>query len=135
MTDERAVPLDDEEQNNRCRALEMMVLLRALLDATWRESDVAHWRTDTPQDQRNVVSRVHALQIHRSAARTWLLAPDNAQHVAEIAERAGLPDGMIGDLVRRFVRDREDPAPLHSLYYMMADRPGSKRFDFGVHFV
>lgn len=129
MIDERAV-LDEDEQVARCRALEMMVLLRALLDAAWKESDIAH-RMDTPQNK----SVAHSMRAHRAAARWWLLSPVNREHIETIAERAGLPDDWIWILVRRFVRDGEDPAPLRQLYQTIGDRPGAKKFEIGVAFV
>lgn len=129
MTQERAVPFDDE-QNDRCRNLEFAVLLRALLDAAWRESDIAHYK-ETPQN----LSRKRACQTHRAAARGWLLSPANHEHVETIAERAGLPEGAIWSLVERFVRGAEDPAPLRQIYDSLMHRPGSFRLGPDVAFV
>lgn len=129
MTQERA--LDEDEQTARCRALEMMVLLRALLDAVWNEDCGVQWKTLTAIQR----WRMRLGVIRRAAARAWFLRPANREHIDEIADRAGLPENMIWTLVGRFVRDGEDPAPLHRLYDMVSDRPGSKRFDFDDAFV
>lgn len=129
MTDERALPLDDDEQTARCRALEMMVLLRALLDAVWSEVEFAVARPRMTAKDRSVA---HAMMTYRAQARRWLLAPVNKEDIDVIAERAGLSDGKIWEIVQRFVRDGEDPAPLRHLYQVIGDRPGRKNFALDV---
>lgn len=134
--DERAVPYVDEdtpEQQERCRALEMMVLLTALLDATWRSG-----RTVALEDMTLSQRWRERLAItRRKAARAWFLERSAAhrRHVEDIATCAGLADGRIWELVQRFVVDGEDPAPLTALYDAVADRPGRKKFGLDVAFV
>ena len=125
--------LDDEDQKNRCRMLELAVLLRALLDATWKD-EIGLARN---MDDRRRRADFRIDRLRRIEARSWLLSqnPAHRRHVESIADAAGLPDGWVWRLVNRFVEEGADPAPLHALQDMLSERPGSKKFDLDVAFV
>lgn len=133
MTESAYVDEDTPEQQARCRALEFAVLLRALLDATWRDNTTVR-PSDLTSNQRWL--RRLAI-IRRRAARRWFLDRhrEARAHVEDIATLAGLPEGAIWKIVNRFIVAGEDPAPLVALQDALSDRPGSKNFDFTVAFV
>ena len=121
---------DSPEQQARCRALEFAILLRALLDATWREDSGVNVERLTGSRK----WRMRLGIVHRRAARRMFLDrhPEARAHVEDIATLAGLPPGAIWRLVERFLVAGEDPAPLVAIQDAIADRPGSKNFDFSV---
>jgi hypothetical protein len=127
------IPYQDEdtpEQQARCRTLELMVLLRALLDACWDGDENA----DTSDMPRTTRGRHRMAIIRRRWARAWFLDPwpPQRRHVDDIAACAGLQPGAIWVLVDRFIVQGEDPREIVSLYELISDRPGAKKFDLSV---
>lgn len=129
MTDYQDEETDDQEA--RCRALEMAVLLRALLDATWSKK----WAAKLESRQRRAEYRM--AELRRLEARNWFLDKGRAHraHINSIAEAAGLPHEWIWMLVDRYIVKGEDRTPLVEFQSMMSDLPGRKKFDFSVAFV
>lgn len=132
--------LNVEAQIERCRRLEMAVLIQALVDAVWTPPD---W---TDKDDRRRRSDLRSGELRRLEVRNWFLDrdPKHREHIEAIADSAGMPDGYIWRLVERFLIDGEDPAPVHAMHARMRDmklgeldkmdRNASRWFDGGEHY-